>query len=80
MGLWTSKAGSQTTVQVKQFLGPTADIGGGGLSSSKRALLMVLHDLLHSSEISGNWIDLFRVSHRSEKVMKLVSFHEKSRF
>ena len=39
-------------MQMAQFLNPTTEIGGGGLGSKKRDLLIVLHDLLLSCEVS----------------------------
>jgi hypothetical protein len=42
----TGKACSNTSIQVKKGLDPTADIGGGRSASATDGLLILLHDLL----------------------------------
>jgi len=65
---WASKAGGKTSMQMKKGLDPATDIGRGRPGSGEGGMLILLHDLLLSREVSERSIHLYRVSHLKGKV------------
>ena len=61
--LRTGKAWSNTGMQSKKGLGSAADIGGGRPGSGEGGMLILLHDLFLSHEISEGYLCTHRVSH-----------------
>jgi hypothetical protein len=72
-GLWSSKASSNAGVQMGQGLCPLHNLGWGRVGFHKGDMLVVLHGLLLSHELSERYFHLSRVSHVEEKFLKPFS-------
>src|SRR5436309_1016982 len=55
-------------MQIKKGLNPATDLGRGRPGSGEGGMLILLHDLLLSREVSERSIHLYRVSHLKGKV------------
>jgi hypothetical protein len=61
-------------MQMEKLLCPTIDIARGGLRANESGMLMVLHVLFLSFEISEKFIHLYRISYLKEKNVKHFSY------
>jgi hypothetical protein len=60
-------------MQTTKLLCPSTDFDSGRPGSGECGMLILLHDLLLSYEVSERYIHLYRVSHLKAKFMKLFS-------
>jgi len=58
-------------MQPKERLNPATDIGSGRLGSDECDMLILLHELLLSYEVSARYIHFYRVSHLKVRFMEL---------
>jgi hypothetical protein len=68
-----SPIGFVEKIPPKERLNPATDIGGGRPGSAECDMLILLHELLLSDEVSTRYIHLYRVSHLKGRFMKLFS-------
>jgi len=61
-------------MQTNKLLCPSTDFDSGRPGSGEYDMLILLHDLLLSHEVSESYIHLYRVSHLKAKFMKLFSY------
>jgi hypothetical protein len=60
-------------MQTKERLNPATDVCSGRPGSGECDMLILLHELLLSHEVSARYIHLYRVSHLKVRFMKRFS-------